>query len=476
MMSKKGRKIQMNYLEATEYLNSFSNLERTPLDRSARAAITLDSVRELARRLGDPQVRFPSIHVAGTKGKGSTCAFAASILRAQGLRVGLYVSPHLEDVRERITIDGTKIPESDFARILSGCVPVLEEMRRPPAGHRRPTYFEIVTHLAFTYFAEQKVDVAAVEVGLGGRLDATNIVAPDVCGIANISFDHTAILGDTLELIAREKAGIFKQGVPVVIAPQVPGAEHALRESASNAGAPLEAVGTEILATEIDSVSAPEWRMPQVQARLPEGVEYSATLGLRGRHQIENWALALRLADIFYRKRFGKKLSQEAVSRGSRDVEWPGRLELVGSNQEMSGPAIFLDGAHNALSVEVVLNELRAHVKRSPLVCLFGCARDKDVAGMLRAMARTDQGVDKVVFTDSGNPRSCTPAELAQAWNKTSGRAADVRDSSADGFALAVELAGANGVVLVLGSLYLVGKIRAITALKLHKQTRRNGD
>lgn len=462
MMSKKGRKIQMNYVEATEYLNTFSNLERTPLDRGARAVITLDSVRELARRLGDPQTRFASIHVAGTKGKGSTCAFAASILCAQGLRVGLYVSPHLDDVRERITIDGTKIPESDFARILSGCVPVLEEMRKPPAGHRRPTYFEIVTHLAFTYFAEQKVDVAAIEVGLGGRLDATNIVVPDVCGIANISYDHTAILGDTLELIAREKAGIFKPGVPVVIAPQVPEAERALRASAAKVGAPLEAVGNEILANEIESASVSEWRMPQAHARLPEGVEYRATLGLRGRHQIENWALALRLADIFYRKRFGKALSQEAVSRGSRDVEWPGRLELVENNQEKNGPAIFLDGAHNALSVEVVLNELRAHVRRSPLVCLFGCARDKDVPGMLRAMARTEQGVDSVVFTDSGNPRSCTPAELAESWIKISGRASGVHESSADGLARAVELAGANGVVLVLGSLYLVGKIRAM--------------
>ena len=463
-MSREGRKIQMNYLEATEYLNSFSNLERTPLDRFARAAITLDSVRELARRLGDPHRRFASIHVAGTKGKGSTCAFAASILRAQGLRAGLYVSPHLEDVRERITIDGKKIPESDFARILSGCVPVLEEMRRLPIGHRRPTYFEIVTHLAFTFFAEQKVDVAAVEVGLGGRLDATNIVVPEVCGIANISYDHTAILGETLELIACEKAGIFKPGVPVVIAPQVPEAERALRACAANMGAPLEAVGNEILFNEIESASPAEWRMPQALARLPEGIEYRATLGLRGRHQIENWALALRLADIFYRKRFGKTLSQEAVLRGSLDVEWPGRLELIEGNREKNGPAIFLDGAHNALSVEVVLNELRAHLKRAPLVCLFGCARDKDVPGMLQAMARTDQGADSVVFTDSGNPRSCTPAELSESWKKISGRASDVRQSSVESLALAVETAGVNGVVLVLGSLYLVGKIRAMLA------------
>ncbi len=416
----------MNYTQAADYLNGFVNLERGPLDRAARAAISLDGVRELAGRLGDPHKKFASIHVAGTKGKGSTCAFAASMLRAQGLRVGLYVSPHLEDVRERITIDGEKISEADFARLLTACAPDLEAMRNPPVGQRRPTYFEIVTHLAFAWFAEQRVDAAVLEVGLGGRLDATNIVAPEVCGIANISYDHTAILGDTLAKIAAEKAGILKRGVPAVTARQVPEAARTIKECADAAGAPLETISKEIAYGELDADSEEEWPLPRAWARLPEGTEYRATLGLRGGHQIENWALALRLADIFCRKQHRAPLTQDAVARGSREVVWPGRLEQVFLDRDRvgtnCGPAIYLDGAHNALSVKLALHEMRLHLKRSPLVCLFGCARDKDVRGMLGAMLWRGVGADEIVFTDSGNPRGCRPEELAPVWCDMSGR------------------------------------------------------
>jgi dihydrofolate synthase/folylpolyglutamate synthase len=293
----------MNYTQAVEYLNGFVNLERGPLDRSARAEISLDGVRELAGRLGNPHKSFASIHVAGTKGKGSTCAFAAAMLRAQGLHVGLYVSPHLEDLRERISIDGGMIPEADFARLLSACAPELEAMRQRPSGQRRPTYFEIVTHLAFAWFAAQRVDAAVLEVGLGGRLDATNIVEPEVCGIANISYDHTAILGETLTQIAGEKAGILKRGVPVVLAPQLPEATRTIMECAAAAGAPVETVGAEIAFGELDADHDAEWPLPRAWARFPDGREFRATLGLRGGHQVENWVLALRLADIFFRKK-----------------------------------------------------------------------------------------------------------------------------------------------------------------------------
>ncbi|MEI6235537.1 MAG: folylpolyglutamate synthase/dihydrofolate synthase family protein [Planctomycetota bacterium] len=450
----------MNYEEATAYLDGFVNLERSALDRQARAAITLESVRELAHRLGDPHLRVPAIHVAGTKGKGSTCAFAASILRAHGLRVGLYVSPHLEDVRERVSIDGRLIPESDFARILTGCVPVLESMRHPAPNRRRPTYFEILTHLAFTWFAEQKVDAALIEVGLGGRLDATTIVEPIVCGIANISYDHMAILGDTLDLIAREKAGIFKSGIPAVIAPQQPEAENALRAVALHIGSPIEGVGRDSQVVELPSQSQDEWPNTRAQARMPDGTEYTATLALKGRHQIENWALALRLSAIFYQKRLNKKLSADAVERGSRDVVWPGRLERIKAHGQTNGPTIFVDGAHNAASVEAILNDVHEHLKRKPLVCVFGCARDKDIAGMIRILSRAERGVDQIIFTDSGNPRGCMPTELADAWKNVSTTPCDVRESSAEGLALAIKLAGPNGAVIVTGSLYLVGNVK----------------
>ena len=277
----------MNYAESIAYLDSFVNLERGALTRAHRAVITLDRVRELAARLGNPQDRFPSLHVAGTKGKGSSCAFAASILRAAGFKTGLYTSPHLQDVRERITVGGALIPPDDFARILTAAQPALETMRLSSQGQRRPTYFEILTHLAFAWFAEQAVDVAVVEVGLGGRLDATNILLPHACAITSISRDHMAMLGDTLELIAIEKAGILKLGVPAISAPQHPEALAALEARAAVVGAPLEVIGREVFASADLPSSAEntsdEWLFPSAGLRLPGGVSFRATLGFARR-------------------------------------------------------------------------------------------------------------------------------------------------------------------------------------------------
>jgi dihydrofolate synthase/folylpolyglutamate synthase len=451
----------MNYAEAIAYLDGFINLERGPLDRAARSVISLDSVRALSHRLGDPQRRFASLHVAGTKGKGSTCAFAASILREHGLHAGLYTSPHLEDVRERIAIDGEKIPEADFARILDGCRPALEELKNAPAGERRPTYFEILTHLAFSWFAEKEVDAAVVEVGLGGRLDATSIVQPAVCGITHISLDHTAILGDTVELIAREKAGIFKAGIPAVVAPQSGAVAEVLKECARNAGACIEflndSVEFKISEAENASNGNSEWPLPRAWARFADGREFDATLGLRGSHQLENWALALRLAQIFLSRQRGETLDPAAVAAGSRSVNWPGRLELFSLS---SGVTAVLDGAHNVRSLTLAVNEFSTHLgKRRPRVCLFGCARDKDASGMLKAIL--ESRIDFVVFTDSGNPRSYPPEELATQWREVADRGATFCRDSAEGFTRALEQSGETGAVLVTGSLYLVGKLRA---------------
>lgn len=451
----------MDYRQSLAYLDGFVNYERRAPDGAARAAFSLEDVRDMSRRLGEPWRHFDCLHVAGTKGKGSTCAFAASMLCAPGWRVGLYVSPHLQHVRERCSINGVWIPEADFARILSACAPVLDALRES-SPQRPPTYFEILTHVAFAWFAERQVDAAVIEVGLGGRLDATNIIRPLACGVSNISLDHTAILGATVELIAREKAGIFKAGVPVVSAPQSAGVERVLRECAAASGAPIEFVGEEILCKKLAhrTAGAEEWPLPRAWARLPEGAEFNATLGLRGAHQIENWAVALRLADLLCRKKTGRGISAAAVDKGAAETEWPGRLEVFEKNNQA---LLLLDGAHNAHSMEVVLHEVRENLpRRAPLVCLFGCAKDKDAAGMLAALARDTCGADKLVLTDSCNPRGSDPGELLAAWNKLSTREAVVCEDTAEALALSQKIAGSIGVVLAAGSLYLAGKIRAL--------------
>jgi dihydrofolate synthase / folylpolyglutamate synthase len=446
----------MNYTEALAYLNGTVNFERAVPGRAMRAAITLDRVRELAQRLGNPQNTFKSLHVAGTKGKGSTCAFAESILRAAGLKTGMYVSPHLQDVRERITVCGKMIPEAEFARMLTQCEPALEEMRSPPEGERRPTYFEILTHLAFSWFADQKVDVAIVEVGLGGRLDATNIINPAACAITNISFDHQAILGDTLEQIASEKAGIIKPGVPVVVAPQTPEASNAIERRAKECGVRCEVAGRDFLFSEAQSERQ---FFPAGNVRFKDGLNYSAELGLRGRYQIENWAVAVRLCDVFWSAHHGKHVTADAVTRGSANVNWPGRLEKISLPDAGNSPEVFLDGAHNDYSLKTVLNELRSTYGDKRIVLLFACAKDKNSEAMLRVAK--EAGVADVIFTHSGNTRGKEPSDLAREWKQVSGGGeAEAYPVCADGLEAARKRCGGDGALLITGSLYLVGAIK----------------
>ena len=477
-----GTVLEMDYSEALNYLDGFTNFERTLPGRSVRTAIKLDRVIVLAARLGNPQEKFLSLHVAGTKGKGSTCAFAESILSAAGYKCGLYVSPHLQDVRERISISGELIPQDDFARLLSAAMPVLEEMRIAPQGERRPTYFEILTHLAFAWFAERKVDVAVVEVGLGGRLDATNILRPVACAITSISHDHVQILGDNLEQIASEKAGILKPNTPAVISPQTIEVLTTIKTQAMRVGATIEIVGQDIKVAPrpADTIDPDDWPHPACSLRLRDGTEYDACLGLRGNHQVENWAVAVRLVDIFHQHKTGTHISREAVEAGSRQVRWAGRLEEItallrplslGVRKKSArltpgqaspienGPRVFLDGAHNEYSLRIILDELRVNLpERTPRVVLFGCAKDKDSGAMLRVLARS--GDLHVIFTHSGNARGKSPEELSSEWTRESGCATVSYSSCAAGLDAACRIAGENGIVLVAGSLYLVGAIK----------------
>jgi dihydrofolate synthase / folylpolyglutamate synthase len=440
----------MDYAEALAYLDTFVNLERGALDRAARAVISLEPVRSLAALLGDPQLRFPAIHVAGTKGKGSTCAFAESMLRAAGLKTGLYTSPHLQDVRERIQVNGARIPAESFAALMTQLRPILEDRRDPPAGVRRPTYFEILTHLAFLFFAEQKVDVAIVEVGLGGRLDATTIVRPLACGITNISYDHQAILGETLELIAREKAGILKAGVPLVLAnhpSERVAAQDEVLSVAKAVGAPV--CGPHRVAFEGDTC----------RTELADGRAFECRLPLRGAFQGENWAVAVELADTAHRALRGNAIDPDCVKRGTRAVKWPGRLEALrldgGQSGERKRRSVYLDGAHNLDSVAHALDALH------PALVLFACAKDKNIDSMLETMARRES-VHEIVFSQVEYGRASSSADLLQRWQRISQKPARAIQPLAAALEDVLARSADGETVLALGSLYLVGALREI--------------
>ncbi len=452
----------MNYQEALAYLDSFINFERTPPKKERQGPFDLSRVEELAERLGNPHRSFPVLHVAGTKGKGSTCAMADSILRADHLKVGLYTSPHLIDFRERIKVGGEMIPEARFSELLQQCQPALEIMRKAPEGIRKPTYFEVLTHLAFLYFQARNVDVAVVEVGLGGRLDATNICNPTVCAITNISMDHTAILGNSLDEIAREKAGILKTGVPAVVGPQPPEALKAIVDVATQKEVPLEVAGLDFEARMESVVGEPfKGSVPvRLSGRQPD-IACHGHLGIRGGFQIDNWGVAVRMTQLFYKQAFQRTLPASVVDRGSRKVRWPGRMEEI--PQALNRPRLVLDGAHNGASLQLVLDEVREWCpKAAPLVALFGCAEDKDLNAMLEVLAAR---VDGIVFTESQSVRACKVDVLREEWSRRSETKSHAMANPREGLEEAFGLAAAGkdhpaGLVLVAGSIYLVGWLK----------------
>lgn len=440
----------MNYSEALAYLDTFVNFERQAPDKAGRATFSLERILELSARLGDPHRGFRSVHVAGTKGKGSTSIFAESIARAAGMKVGTYTSPHLIDLRERIRLDGRMVAEELFSKTLAGCREAYDAVRAG-ASDRRLTYFEALTHLAFQIFSEQKVDLAVVEVGMGGRLDATNIITPLVSVVTSISLDHTKQLGNTLGEIAGEKAGIAKPGVPLVTGRQHPEAAEAIERCAKDRGASM------VLALGRDFHMEPgehrpgDWR--KMTLRTTERTYRDLCVRMLGAHQLENAALAV-VAMEQAAARGGFRLDEAAVRSGLEAASWPGRIEVVRRE-----PAVtVLDGAHNGDSAAKLMAAVREEFPgRGPMALIFAAAADKDVDGILRELVPHSA---LVVATESGNPRRLDPRILAELAKSNGAKKVVIKRDMKDAFEAAWAAAGANGIVLVTGSLYLVGRAK----------------
>jgi dihydrofolate synthase/folylpolyglutamate synthase len=419
----------------TDLIEWMFNLERFGIK------LGLENITEFLSRTGNPHRDFRSVHVTGTNGKGSVCAFLASILRESGLKVGLYTSPHLVDFRERITIDGEMISEEDVVRLGNDLRGTMENMARE-SSEKQLTFFGFTTGLAFKYFSEKKVDIAVLEVGMGGRMDATNVVSPEVAVITRIGLEHTAYLGNTVAEIAREKAGIIKQGVPVVCSDRNPESLSVVMSTCQRKDARL---------TLVDE----DFRVANVKTGLDgtsfdfEGEAIIRDLGTRliGAYQAENAGVAIAAAERL--KEIGYPISADAVRDGVFRTIWPGRLDVRSKE-----PLLVLDGSHNPEGVHTSCAALSS-IGLTPLTFVVACMSDKDARGIVSALA---PHASKMIVTEVKVGRSAKASHLAELAEASYTGEVVLEGDPAKAMVEAFSDMSGKGVCAI-GSFYLVGEV-----------------
>lgn len=417
----------------------------------------LQRIRRLVQLLGSPEKKTEYIHVAGTNGKGSVTAMVASALAANGYRSGRYISPYLEDFRERIVLGGKMISQEDLVRLVNVVKPAVERM--VAEGEEHPTEFEVITATAFLYYAEQECDYVALEVGLGGRFDATNIVTPAVSVITTISLDHTERLGDTVEKIASEKAGIIKPGVPVVTGVSLDGALRAIKARADEIGSPLYTVSNERRADVTWEEVSYSMEGQVINIRGP-GFRYDdVRVPLLGRHQQQNAAVAVAALEFGRPKnRQGKfRLDKTATKHGIAKTVWPGRLEVMHTR-----PLVLLDGAHNAEGAKALADALSSF-PRKRTVCILGMLGDKsykEAVGLIAPLC------DEVIVTKPAAGRALDP-DVLSGEVKSYVPSVTIQPDIEKAVKEAISKTGPEDMLLVCGSLYLVGPARTYISSKL---------
>lgn len=447
--SKTPLKAIRGYDSAMRFLLSQTDYEQMLRVRYNSDTFNLDRMRLLLKKLNNPHQKIRSVHIAGTKGKGSTATMLASMLQACGHSVGLYVSPHICDIRERISINGQKIPRTELTKLIANIAPHIEKMKKD-----KPTFFEIMTAMAFTYFRDQGIDIAVVETGLGGRLDSTNVLEPEVCGLTSISIDHTYQLGSGLADIAKEKAGIFKKDIPAVSVEQDPIAKRVLKEVASEAQTKVIFTGDDIDFSYRVESSRTQGCHTRVCLTTPNSKFEHLTVPLLGEHQALNCGLALALLDQLKEK--GLEIDDAKAIKGLASVQLPGRMEMISQT-----PKILVDGAHNGASIKALMRGLGQHIPYDSMVMIFGCAADKDIRGMMEQIAT---GADKVIFTKAAtNSRVADPKNLSEVYTELSdGRVAQVTDTLSEALQIANTAISPEDIICVCGSFYLVGEAKKL--------------
>jgi dihydrofolate synthase / folylpolyglutamate synthase len=435
----------MNYQSAVRYLLSLGRELAAPT-QAAAAKFDLENITILLERLGRPDRSYPCVHIAGTNGKGSTAAFLEKILREAGFRTGLNTSPHLERINERIRISGEDLADERFAEIFTRIHAVIEELLAEGKLRAHPTYFECVTALAFEAFARARVDFAVIEVGLGGRLDATNVVTPVVSIITRIDFDHENFLGHSLQEIAGEKAGILKAQVPAVFAAQLPEARQVLLERAKELRCPVVET-SEAFRVEDETVENGCVRAAVVD--IASRKTFSLEPRLAGRFQLENALNAVAAARILQNRSY--RITDENIANGVATAEWPGRMERL-----QTRPDVYLDGAHNPGAARELARFLDENFVERRVYLIFGAMRDKavdEVTGMLFPRAH------EVIFTQPGTPRAVSARQLAEMAGDHAKKFTVIEDAE-QALESALSKAGPEDAVFITGSLYLVGELR----------------
>jgi len=429
----------MNYQAALDYILSFADYER-----DSRSALIFDLRRMemLLGELGNPEGGAIPIQVAGTKGKGSTAAMIASILTSAGYKTGLYTSPHLLSFTERIQVNGKPIAEDEFARLVAVLKPKVEVVNKFGAFGQLTT-FELLTALAFAYFKKMGVDFQVLETGLGGRLDATNMVKPGVSVITSISFDHMEVLGNTLTLIATEKAGIIKPGSIVVCSPQFPEAMAVIEKVSRERGARLVRVGSDV--TWWGKAFSSEGQSFQLKGITRQ---YNLSLPLLGDYQLENAATAVAAVEVLAER--GVVVSAESIASGLAQVQWPGRLQILKRQ-----PWFIVDGAHNAYSAKRLAEALKQYFDFDRMVLILGTSLDKDVAGIVAELAPL---TGTAIATRSKNPRALEPVRLVAEFSRW-GITPEVTENVASAVDRALARAKPDDLICATGSLFVVSEV-----------------
>ena len=447
----------MNYQESLKYLFSLGRELAAPT-QAAAAKFDLENISTLAEALGHPEKKYQSVHIAGTNGKGSTAAFVESILRTAGIKTGLYTSPHLERINERVRVSGEEITDEEFAKTFSTILALIEKLLAQGKLRAHATFFEIVTAIAFEQFANAGVEIAVVEVGLGGRLDATNILLPEVTAITRVDFDHENFLGHSLTEIAREKAGIIKRGVPLVLAEQKAEVREAIFQRSTECDAPVCEIGK---AFRVGKMTLENGCVRAEVVELATGGTFYVAPKLRGKFQLLNALNAIAVASFL--QQLDSRITHSAVEQGIATAIWPGRIEKLWSN-----PDIYVDGAHNPSAARELANFLEENFAGRKVTLLFGAVRDKavdEIAGILFPH------VSEVIFTQPRISRAISAEQLARMTSEYARKFRVIANSE-----LALEEAEAHSLagdaIFITGSLYLVGDLLHYWKLRRHAAAR----